>query len=111
MQRALQQEWTFVQRVVPNIANLFSGLEESILTSFFHNLFGEKFPTHYRSWVSVSIRQGGTAIPKPEEMVDLNYLASTCECSHLLDSLKGKEDFDPVHHTATTKEVELLCTS
>ena len=38
-------------------------------------------------------------------MVDLNYLASTCECSHLLDSLKGKEDFDPVYHTATMKEV------
>ena len=27
-------------------------------------------------------------------MIDLNYLASTCECSHLLDSLKGKEDFE-----------------
>ena len=38
-------------------------------------------------------------------MVDLNYLASTYECSHLLDSLKGKEDFDPVHQTATMKEV------
>ena len=38
-------------------------------------------------------------------MADLNYLASTCECSHLLDALKGKEDFDPVYHTATMKEV------
>ena len=56
--------------------------------------------------MSVSIRQeGGTVIPKPEEMVDLNYLASICECSHLLDALKGKEDFDPVYHTATMKEV------
>ena len=72
---------------------------------FFNNFFGEKIPTHYKSWVSVSIRQGGTTIPKPEEMVDLNYLASTYECSHLLDSLKGKEDFDPVRQTATMKEV------
>ena len=59
----------------------------------------------YRSWVSVSIKKGRTAIPKPKETADLNYLASTCECSHLLDSLKGKEEFDPVHHTANIKEV------
>ena len=38
-------------------------------------------------------------------MADTIYLASTCECSHLLDALKGKEDFDPVYHTATMKEV------
>ena len=55
--------------------------------------------------MSVSIKLGGTAIPKPEEMADLNYLASTCECSHLIDVLKGKESFDPVFHTATMKAV------
>ena len=47
-------------------------------------------------------------IPVPirqEEMADLNYLASSCECSHLLDALKGYEDFDPVYHTATMKDV------
>ena len=38
-------------------------------------------------------------------MVDLNYLMSTYECRHLLDSLKGKEVFDLVHHTAIMKEV------
>ena len=55
--------------------------------------------------MSVSIKLSGTAIPKPEEMADLNYLASTCECSHLIDALKGKKDFDPVYHTATMKAV------
>ena len=55
--------------------------------------------------MNVSIRQGGTTIPKLEEMVDLNYLESTCECSNLLNTLKGKEVFDPVYHTATMKEV------
>ena len=41
------------------------------------------------------------------EMADLNYLASSCECSHLLDSLKGKETFDPVYHSKTLKEVRV----
>jgi len=43
IQRVLQQEWTFVQRVVPNIANLFSGLEVSILTSFSIIFLARKF--------------------------------------------------------------------
>ena len=107
MQRALQQEWIFVQRVVPNIGTLFSNLETSITKSFFCQLFGEEIPSQYRSWVSVPIKQGGTAIPKPMEMADLNYLASSCECSHLLDSLKGKETFDPVYHSKTLKEVRV----
>ena len=38
-------------------------------------------------------------------MADLNYLASTCDCSYLLDALKGKEIFDPVYHSTTMKEV------
>ena len=55
--------------------------------------------------IPVPIRQeGDTDIPRPEEMADLNYLASSCECSHLLDALKRKEDFDPVYHTATMKD-------
>ena len=56
--------------------------------------------------MSVSIRQeGGTVIPKLEEMIDLIYIASTCECSYLLDALKGEELFDPAYHTATMNEV------
>ena len=33
--RTVQQQWTFIQRVIPNIANLFSSLEKSILTYFY----------------------------------------------------------------------------
>ena len=46
------------------------------------------------------------SISRPEEMADLNNLASSCECSHLLDALKRKKDFDPVYHTATMKDEE-----
>ena len=37
-------------------------------------------------------------------MVDLKYLASTCECIYILDTLKGGE-IDTVYHTATMKKV------
>ena len=51
------------------------------------------------------IKKGGTVIPKPEEMAELNYQSSTCECSHLIDSLKGRNIFDAVCHTGTMTEV------
>ena len=57
--------------------------------------------------MSVAIKQGQTAIPKPVDMADLNYLASTCECNHLLNSLKGKDKIDPVFHSETLKEVRV----
>ena len=37
-------------------------------------------------------------------MVDLKYLASTCECIYILDTLKGGE-IDTVYHIATMKKV------
>ena len=45
MQRALQQEWIFVQRRVPNISSFFKKLEVSIKQSFFCQLFGEEIST------------------------------------------------------------------
>ena len=79
--------------MVPNIGPLFTELEDSIFKSFFSKIFGEKLLLQIRNWVSVLIRQGGTTILKPEEMADLNYQVSTCECSHLFDSLKNREMF------------------
>ena len=88
--------------MVPNIGPLFTKLENTIFKTFFSKLFGEKnILPQLRNWVSVPIKTGGIAIPKPEEMLDLNYQASTCECSHLLDSLKNREIFDSACHTNT----------
>ena len=58
--------------------------------------------------MSVPIKQGGTAIPKPEEMADLNYQASTCDCSHLLDSLKNRELFDSACQEKVVKADRIL---
>ena len=52
------------------------------------------------------MKQGGTAIPKPEERIELSCQSSFCEGSLLIDSLKGREMFDAVcHTTGTMKEV------
>ena len=38
-------------------------------------------------------------------MVELINQSSTCECSHFIDSLKGRKMFDAVYHTGTIKEL------
>ena len=40
-------------------------------------------------------------------MTELNNQSSTCECSHLINSLKGREIFDAVCRTGTMKEVRV----
>ena len=60
--------------------------------------------------MSVSIKQDDTTIPKLEKLGELNYQYSTCECSHFIDSLKGRETFEAIRHTCTMKEVrEKMC--
>ena len=56
IQHEFQQEWTFVQKVVPNIGPLFTKLEDTILNLLFYKLFGEKILPWIRNWVSVPAR-------------------------------------------------------
>lgn len=42
IQRAFQQEWSFIQRVVPNIDTYFKHFESSIQSKFFLKLYLEK---------------------------------------------------------------------
>ena len=51
------------------------------------------------------IKQGKTAILQPKEMVDLNCQVFLYKCSHLIDSLKGREIFGSVCHSWTMIEV------
>ena len=105
MQRALQHEWTFIQRAVPSESAAFEPLESAIQSHFLPSLIGSKVDADLRAWTSVPIKQGGMAIPMPNEMQDLNHRVSVCECSHLIRCMAGKESFDPVHHSAVVREV------
>ena len=59
--------------MVPKIETLFLKLEETTHKSFFGKPFGEEVIIHLHSSVSIAIRKGGIAIPKQEEITDLNY--------------------------------------
>ena len=64
VQRALQHRWNFLQRVMPNLNELFGQLETKIVT-FLNKLLGSIATSTLRSWTSVPIKLGGTAMPNP----------------------------------------------
>ena len=104
LQRCLQHEWLFLQRVLPSISSYFDKLESSLHT-FLHSLFGSTIASATRDWTSTPINDGGMAIPKPKEMANLNCIASLCQCTHLMQALKSNTTFDLTFHQKTISAV------
>ena len=64
LQKSLQQEWAFVQRVKPGISNSFGPVEEEITKALLPALFegvGDRAPG--REITRLSIKQAGTSVP------------------------------------------------
>ena len=92
-----------MQRVTPGISEDFDSLEASIKTKFMVEIFGERIPLHLRSLSGLPMK----LIPDPSATAESNYLASTCECSNLISTLKGAVIFDHGTHKITMKEVRI----
>ena len=65
MQRSLQQEWAFVQRVVPYIGEHFLGVEGSLHGDFFSPLLGRSILSDLRELTTTPIKLGGLSLPNP----------------------------------------------
>ena len=64
LQKSLQQEWAFVQRVTPGIGEEFGPVEEEIAKAFLPELFvgvGDGAPG--REITRLPVKQVGTALP------------------------------------------------
>ena len=96
-----------MQRVTPSIGKAFGYLEASIKTKFMAEIFEEKNPLHLPSLSGFPVKNGGMAIPDLSATVESNYLAFTCEYSHLISELKGTVTLDYGTHKTTMKEVRI----
>ena len=108
LQKSLQHEWGFVQRVVPDIGPQFWPLEEAITNSFLPALFGEssfEVTDYRRALTALPVKFSGLSIPDPSESAAVNYERSTLVCSHLSRAVQGKIPFMIADHEATRKEV------
>ena len=107
LQKSLQQEWTFLQRVLPEIGPHFEEVEKAIHQSFLPALFGEKLSdnlSYVRPISSLPVRYAGLAIPNPSTTSSTNYGDSTLLCSHLIRAIQGKDKFMMADHSAIRKD-------
>ena len=89
--KSLQHQWTYFQRVIPNIAHLFDPVENAITGSFIPAIYGETVGDSIRLLASLPVKYAGIAITNPVATSQANYNASTLVCSHLSQAIQGKK--------------------
>ena len=101
LQKSLQQEWAFVQRVTPGVGAAFGLVEEALWEVFLPALFQglkEGLPT--RANTRLPVKQAGLAIPDPIKTAPENWTASCVITGHLVAALRGQAAFRTANGTA-----------
>ena len=105
LQKSLQQEWVFVQRVTPGIGNEFGPVEEEIAKAFLPALFeGVGYGTPGREITRLPVKQAGMALPDPTLTASENWQASCVITGHLVSALRGQVPFRTADHTACLRD-------
>ena len=100
LQKSLQQEWAFVQRVTPGIGDAFGPVEE-ITTAFLPELFegvGDCSPG--RAITRLIVKQAGLTLPDPTRTAPDNWQASCVITGNLVSALRGQVPFWTADHAA-----------
>ena len=101
LQKSLQQEWTFVQRLTPGIGDVFGPVEEDIEKAFFPALFegvGDGAPG--RAITRLPVNQAGMALPDLTRTAPENWQASCVITEHLVSALRSQVPFQRANHAA-----------
>ena len=108
--KAISHRWTYVQRTVPNISELFEPLESAIRDKFIPALVGRTISDTQRKIFALPIRLGGMGIRNPTETSDNEFEASTRITENLTDIIcrqeKNLDNYDKDRVVATIKEVK-----
>ena len=105
LQKSLQQEWAFVQRVTPGIGEEFGPVEEEIAKAFLPELFegfGDGAPG--REITHLPVKQAGIALPDPMLAAPENWQASCVIIGHLVSALRGQVPFRTADHAACLRD-------
>ena len=109
LQKSLQQEWQYLQRVTADIADHFSPIEKAICDDFLPALFGEPCleDSYRRPLAALPVKHAGLALPDPTSTADDNHLTSSLVCGHLVQAIRldSEVEFSSVDHQATRREV------
>jgi len=108
LQKSLQQEWQFVQRVTRDVGSHFNPIVKALHGSFLPALFGDNLPEHdpIHTLAGLPVKQAGLALPHPRTSAAQNYKASTLLCAEVFDALTHDDTpFSPADHASTLAAV------
>jgi hypothetical protein len=108
MQKYVQAEWTFVQRVVRDVGNKFGTVREAMHRSFLPYLLKEMLPYNdpLHMLAALPVKSSGLALTDPVESADANFRASEVTNSHIIQVMRGKEIFSLQDHRTITSKVK-----
>ena len=96
--KGLSHRWTYVQRTVGDISDLFEPLELAISKKFIPAILGREISTTYREIFALPIRYGGLGIANPMKTSDSEYRASAAINSQftelILHQIQSTEQLD-----------------
>jgi hypothetical protein len=108
LQKSMQQELQFVQRVTKNIGQEFEAVEVALSRTFLPTPFGDDYDDDdpRRDIACLRVKWAGLAVPNPTVAADANYEASTLLCSHILAAFQGVDTFRSAKHKLVISEVK-----
>ena len=94
LQKSLQQEWDFVQRVTP-------GVGDALRDIFVPELYeGMREGVPEREITRLMVKQAGLDLPDPTQTAPENWTASCVITGHLVAALRGQVEFQTADHSA-----------
>ena len=100
LQKSLQQEWAFVQRVTPGVGEALVPVEEALQEIFVPALFrGLSEGLLKRNNTRLPMNQVGLDLPDPVQTPPENWTASFVITGHLVTALRGKVVFQTANHS------------
>ena len=112
MQRSLQQEWLFIQRVTDSedsINNIYQPIEQALVDEFIPNLFlmeQENMLPELRNITKLPVKDCGLALPDPTQTASTNNKTSKDSTAHLTQALLGNTEWDIDTHKERMAEAK-----
>lgn len=101
LQKSLQMEWQFVQRVTPCAPTAFDALELLLAKSVIPALFGSVDVPCYREITSLPTKLAGLSLPDPTATCASNLKASQLVTAEIISALTGTKVFSLAEHSDT----------
>ena len=99
LNKSLQQEWYFVQRVTLNIGTEFQPIEDALRNNLRLYLFkGDTYHIIRRAVTGMPVNQAGISLPYPTDTSRTNCAASCVINGHIVPALQRTAEFRSVDH-------------